>query len=403
MKPLYFLDKLLLHCSYKYKLHRFQSRINPVTWEIHDRFLDIAFQESSVSTPDHKETPPIVVKGQLLRSQSLQYWGGKYSNSCSVRILIHVPSQSKSPGGFSLFSNIIDCLGFMGVPCCALFFDSDLSQTLIDFKPNVFISSDNAIFINNIDFAILSEYRFKHQLIIGLTAYIQEYGFSSPLKDRLAWAQHTGVDFYYSFRSPEYLNSRVEYKPFYDLYPSIFSIEFGFNPISYYPVISSMFAVPYVFLASSNIDKQDRYRDWLLPIVGKYPGLIDGPGWSRNKSLAPKHIHKHMYARSCIGLNLHIDLSIDYPAELNERTYILAACGVPQLIDNPMLLSKRFSTCSYYSASHPSEYFDLFCHMIEHPDETQFRAIKALEEVFARHTYFHRLDKFLSYLESLLS
>jgi hypothetical protein len=398
-----FSRKVSQYLSYKSKLHNFQSRANPLTWELHDRFLDVAHRESSSAISSAIESSPIVQKGEALRRQSLKFWGRKYSEYSRLRILVHVPSQSKSPAGFSLFSNIIECLKFMGVPCCPLYFHSDTQQILNDFKPNIFISSDNKLFIENIDWSLLSRYRSQFELKIGLTAYIEEYGFSSPLIDRLNWGARIGIDFYYSFRSPEYLHSRLEYKPFYDYHSSIFSIEFGFNPIWYFPTNCYSFKIPYVFLASSNIDKQDRYQDWLLPIARTFPGFIDGPGWTKNSSIAPKNIHNNLYSRSKVGINLHIDMSIDYPSELNERTYILAACGVPQLIDNPMLLSDRFSTNAYYSASNPLEYFDLFCYMLENTAETQSKSLNALDQVYSKHTYFHRLDNFVKYLETLLS
>jgi len=92
---------------------------------------------------------------------------------------------------------------------------------------------------------------------------------------------------------------------------------------------------------------------------------------------------------------LHIDDSIDWASELNERTYILAACGVPQLIDNAKLLDGRFSKQAIFKAKNPHVYANMFEYMLNNKDECQKRAIKAMEEVFDKHTTFHRAEGFI--------
>lgn len=392
---------LIFRLSYELSLRKFQHKVNPLTWNQHDKLLAQAFFDLEANSLGQHNSSKISILGGKLRSDCLSYWQNKYADSSSLRVLVHIPPQSKSPGGYSLFSNIVDCLNYMGITARGLSFTESLSDCLYEFCPSLFITSDNSIYTNNIDWPLIADYRINNSLKVGLTAYIEEYGFSSPLNIRLDWARKNNIDFYYSFRSPQYLSMRKEYKPFFDSGFSIFSIEFGFNPLYYYPVDSIYETIPYTFLASSNIDKQKRYQEWLLPVVSRYPGIIDGPGWTRLRQIAPRSIHRFLYARASVGLNLHIDASIDYPSELNERTYILAACGVPQLIDNPMLLDQRFSSNSYFSASNPNEYTDLFSFMISNPLESQERALSALKEAYEKHTYFQRLDNFITNIQSL--
>ena len=56
-----------------------------------------------------------------------------------------------------------------------------------------------------------------------------------------------GIDFFYSFRSSEYTQSRADYKPFFDAGYEIFNIEFGANPLLYFPVLGIKKDIPYVF------------------------------------------------------------------------------------------------------------------------------------------------------------
>ncbi len=122
--------------------------------------------------------------------------------------------------------------------------------------------------------------------------------------------------------------------------------------------------------------------------------MIDGPGWAGVKQWAPPPTHRFLYARAKVGINLHIQDSLDWPSELNERTYILAACGVPQLVDDAKLLSQRFSDDSMFVARTPREYNELFNEILANPELAQQRALKAQREVFKRHTTFQRAEGF---------
>ncbi len=107
-------------------------------------------------------------------------------------------------------------------------------------------------------------------------------------------------------------------------------------------------------------------------------------------------------AKTKVGLNLHLDYQINTINQLNERTYMLAACGVPQLVDNPAILSEHFSEGCFFVANNPKEYALLFEQILTDPQEAQKRALKAQREVFANHTTFHRMDSFVRELLKLL-
>jgi len=391
-------------CIDRLKFRMFENAINRSTWTEHDRILawaEAAAQQAELWEAEElyeASDDPIVRQGHVLRKQVLHHFRGKYSDLDGIRVLIHTPPPNISPGGFSLFNNLAQAIGYQGVPVQQLNWDKPIRDVLADFKPTFLLTSDSSDYLNQLDWVAIRDHKQQHGLHLGLTASLQEYG-NTPLHERLAWAGQHDVDFYYSFRTPEYLTERKEYQPFFDEEYPIFSVEFGANPLLYYPVPGIQRDLDYVFLASANRDKWLRYFEYLTEIMGTHQGFLDGPGWRKihNYNFNP-HKDRYVYARSKIGLNLHLTEQIEYPCELNERTYMLAACGVAQLIDRPLLLTKRFSRDCFFIAETASQYKDLFEHMLKSGDDCMKASMKAQKEVFEKHTTFHRAESFIQQL-----
>jgi hypothetical protein len=403
---------LLRRCYLKWQFKNFVKKIHSQTWLRHDELL--LWAEQCINQTDKLEDPklyeesedPIVRQGYVLVKEIRQKFLGKYRNYKKLRILVHLPPSKSSPGGYSLFGNLIQALDFIGIPVKALEWNAPIENHLNVFKPSVFITGDNSPFLTRINWDAVAKYRKNNGLKLGLTASLEEYG-NTPLAERLKWAKEHQVDFYYSFRAPEYLTERKEYQPFYDNGYQIFSVEFGANPLLHYPVPKIKRDLNYVFLASVNPDKWPRYFAFLTKLLSNYSGLIDGPNWPNLSRRASLPVHRFLYdrflyARAKVGLNLHIRDSIDWASELNERTYILAACGVPQLVDNAKLLTERFSNDCFFVAKTPKEYEQLFIYLLTDPEEAQERALKAQQEVFARHTGFHRAEGLISALGKII-
>ncbi len=388
------------------RFYAFQSQINKQTWQNQKLLRSWAYQKylerKKTETKDAflNSDRKIVREGYELRQALAKKFKNKYKNVSKIKILVHCPPSYLSPGGYSLFNNLIQGLQYIGVETVA-FWNEPTAELLKKHKPTVLLSSDAREYKNLLDFSAIQHYRKKHSLAIGLTASLAEYG-NTPLVERLNWAKQNAISFFYSFRSPDYFTTRKEYAPFFESNFSILTVEFGANPLFYYPLPDIEPDLPYIFLASSNSDKWSRYFSYLPPIVNAYPGIIDGPGWLMVKEWLPPFLHRYAYAKAMVGINLHIPDSLDWPSELNERTYILAASGVPQLVDRPKLLNKRFSPDAVFVADSPKEYLDLFRYIVQDRDEAERRAQKAQLEVLTRHTSFHRAESFLRQLERTL-
>ena len=392
-----------------WQFRRFERSINSDTWRIHDSVLRWA--EECVAQADICEAPekyeasedPLVRQGYRLAQEVRRGYFNKHASSQGIRVLVHLPEARISAGGHSVFSNLAQSLQFLGIPVLALGGGRPTGDVLAEFRPTILLISDYRPFLALVDWAAVKSYRSRNKLLLGLTASLEAYG-NTPLPPRLSWAREHGVDFYFTFRSQNYVTARREYTPFFDMGYRILSFEFGVNPLVYYPVPGVARDLNFVFLASSNRDKLPRYVRFLGELLGKYPGIIDGPGWPRINNYAFNSSRdRYLYARARVGINLHLEEQIEWACELNERTYMLAACGTPQLVDNPKLLHEYFSRDALFVASSPREYLDIFEGLVANPCSGVEAALKAQQEVFAKYTTFHRADRFVVSLNSLMS
>ena len=345
----------------------------------------------------------IVRQGCELRNKVLKEFKDKLSEFSSERILIHIPDWRVSPAGYSLFNNMKDSFDYLGIPVDELGWNEDVSTALERFKPTILLSGDHKTYLDKINWSKINEYRLKNILKIGLTASLEEYG-NSPLIERLNWAKNNNIDFYYSFREEDYINSRKEYKPFFENGYVIFSIPFGANPLIHYPVPNIKKDLDYVFIASVNKTKSIRYLEYMKIIVKDYFGFIDGPGWKHTSDFSfNRNRDRYIFSRSKVGLNIHLEEQILWANETSERTYQLAACGVPQVTDNAKILNKLFSSNSLFIANRPDEYLSHFKYIQGNPKSAEAFALIAQKEVFEKYTTFHRAEKFAILLFNYLN
>lgn len=342
---------------------------------------------------------PLVQQGFMLRNNVCRRFKNRYAEDVqdgvlSERILVHIPSAESSPAGYSIFSNLVETLNFLSIPTASLDWHSDTARVLHDFQPTLLLTSDHHSYLDRIDWNSISEYRQHQTLQVGLTTSLEEYE-NTPLVQRLKWAKEHRVDFFYSFRDEDYVRNRKEYQPYFEEKYSVLFLPFSANVLHYYPVPGFERDLNFALMAS----RKREHIQCLKKIARHYSGFIDGPGWNHISDFQfNRDRDRFIYARAKVGLNIHLPEQIEWACELNERTYQLAACGVPQLIDRPKLLEKVFSPGSLFIADTPSEFFRLFQELLTHPRMGQIAALKAQEEVFTKYTSFHRAASFIDQL-----
>lgn len=382
---------------------QFDRSIHGTTKKNHDKI--IADAELSLKNKEIYEAADayaashdlLVQQGYALKKQVEQKFKDMYTGKSIERIIIHVPDPAFSPAGYSLFTNLAESLDFIGVPTHILGWNDNTGEAIDKFNPTVLLSSDHASYLERIDWEALRKYRETNHLKIGLTASLAEYD-NTPLNHRLEWAKKHGIDFFYSFRDEAYVSKREEYKPFFNAGYEILYLPFGANILHYYPVAGFNRDIDFVLIAS----KKREHTIFMKDIVKRNYGFIDGPGWKHAPHFQfNRDRDRYIYARAKVGLNVHLPEQIDWACEVNERTYQLAACGIPQLIDHPKLLDQLFSKDALFIADTPRQYSDYFEMIINDPKIGQERALIAQKEVFDEHTTFHRAVSFMQQMNAL--
>jgi len=393
---MYKLKKSIKKWRLRWGLHRHTKSSHQSLLEETTLMLKHKERYESIEAIKHS-SDPIVTQGWDLKNRIADSFQGLYRDLKQVRILIQVPDFAFSPAGNSLFSNLLEALSHLGVPCKALAWNETVHNHLESFRPTVFLSSDQSEYLAKIDWQAINNYRISKPLVIGLTASLAEYG-NSPLNERLALSKSRAIDFFYSFRDRQYVNSRSEYRPFFEQKFPILFVPFAANISHYYPLANVPRDLNYVLLAT----RKREHDDYLWPLAHHHQGFLDGPGWLHTQgfSFNPDR-DRYFYARAKIGLNIHLPEQLQWSCELNERTYQLAACGVPQLIDHPKLLDSIFPQSSLFVANSPKEFNEAFNYILANPHEAQKRALLAQKIVFERHTWLHRANDLIRQLSGL--
>lgn len=112
-----------------------------------------------------------------------------------------------------------------------------------------------------------------------------------------------------------------------------------------------------------------------------------------------------IYSASRINLNLHSSVQSEELVPegdfINPRTFELAAIGAFQLVDKRQLMDELFEVGSLATFSSVKEMLDKIDYYLIHQEERERMSQLARQQVLQRHTYQHRMQALLDYVESL--
>ena len=314
---------------------------------------------------------------QELREESLIKFADDFAGQ-DLRIMLHHP-----PNGAIkyLIENWALCLEHMGTAVRLLPWHANTREAFEDFRPNVFITVACDAYMSAFDKDYVIRYMSCNRMKAG--------GIVSVDQDV------PGFDFYIDWNIPM---QNVQPSVLHNV--PLFHIPFGCNPIIHY-MRDVMEMDTWFFCGTNSGAKTEETRNYLHPIKHGYPndGILAGIGWNK-----PHYGELGIYAlpkfySACrINLNYHRTFQLNKFNEVNERTYIIPACGGFQLTDNPKAMQYLFNEDEMVVADSPKDYKEKFEYYFHNPSKRYVYIEYGMKKVMQEYTYFHSLRPLLKYL-----
>lgn len=377
----YIIRKVLGKSLRNHDFYRFENRIKSSTKK--------SFKKTFIDSTNDSLKPQIIEPYyKEIRENTINKFKDCFELN-DATIMFYKPSLKKAIGTYSAFTNIAVGLSHIGVDN-GFFEDLNQLNTYAETgkKRDVFVFLEKQFLLESKETVdkIKSSNKQKN-IYVGVALHPnQEDGYINEIIKLYSSGR---INFCYTFSAIEYVQ-KVYSKLLQNKVP-VFDMEFGANPFIHYPVKLESKPLDYIFLGSTNRRKWDRYFEYFTKPFQNHHGFIFGPGWTRfYKENKRFEVDAFLYARAKVGLNLSVPSQLGEPRELNERTYQLAACGIPQLIDNPTLLFHRFDKDSIFSADNSKDYYATFLKLLSGEIDSNSYVKKAYSLVMDNHTIFHR-------------
>jgi hypothetical protein len=340
----------------------------------------------------------IVELGRKLRDDVLKYYKNKYQNK-PYRILFQIPPNGV---GRIWFKDLMQTLEHTGVHCASVQWnDPDFRKIWDAFQPNVFVSLDIVDVLSSIDLDFISQYKKVKGLMrlftMGSKHRFPKDGMSSEDKWRLQLAvDGKSVDAYFSMFVDEFFDMFwMEWK---DAGFQYLSLPHGCNPIYHYPR-KAVKDLDYFMVATSQPERVLLTWNYLKPVMEKYYGLWGGAKWGFGAGSLTSEQLPGLYARTKIAPAPLMPFLIEFPAEITERSFSSIASGAFLITNWTPVTDRFYSPKELVTVRDKNEFLEKFNYYIRRPDERTEIVKNGLQSVFGKHTYFHRIDKLVEFLD----
>ncbi len=375
------------------KSFRKAAELDPECLDIHVNLLDLyaSINQQELLDPDQQQTmltsarwvadkgsdnphDELMRENTRLRLDVLDRYTDRYAKA-GIRILLHRPDNGALK---YLMDSWAEVLNTMGIPTELLHWGENTRDKIARFRPTVFITVSDPAYIEQLDMTPIRQYRHFHRLQIGHITTL-EHSFEP-------------VDFFITFHLDPSRDNR-----FSRLGRPLLSLPFAINPLRHY-MRPGREVWDYFFVGTNSRLKTDQTAKLLIPIIKNYHGLLAGVGWPAGAGELPLDEVARLYSLAHISPNYHIAYQYDLYNEINERTYIIPACGGFELTDNPAAMKDMFAPDEMAVARSPQEYHEMFHHFLEHPEQRLAYIRKGMQRVYREYTLFHVLERLTEHL-----
>lgn len=350
-------------------------------------------------TVTEQADPEIIKLGLEMRTDAIQKNANKYKDK-PYRFLFHMP---KDGVGVVWFKDLIRTLEHTGIKCASVqAADPAFRKTWESFQPNVFISIDVPYMLKNLDLDYIQQYKKAHGCFRFFTPFPKHKfpapGISSEDQWRLELARSgKSADAFFSMFVSEFFSMFLP--EWVDAGFSYLELPHGCNPLYQYPREGEK-EYDYFMATSFGPERVKMTWDYMKPIFEQYRGAWAGPGWSFGLGILDNEKLPEYYARTKIVPNPMGAFLINYPMEISERAFSSLACGAFQIADWTPITEKFFSPDELIQVRGREEFLEAFAYYVNHPKQRNEIVINGMKRLYAEHTYFHRIDSLIAYLDS---
>lgn len=368
----------------------------PLEWLVEARLARAWRQGRARPVPVETADPAVLRLAHRLRTATASAARGRHRRS-NHRVLLCTPP---SWAARVWFGDLAAGLRHMGVPCLRLEPGAALNEVSIAaFQPTAVVALDHPAALAAIDLPAL---RRHHQQTgcVRLMVPTRTNLFTAGRLDRgearrlQAALRGDTADAYVSLYEPDLWAQR--WGPWAAAGLRYLSLPQACNPLEDV-AIDAPRTHAWGFCSANNPARLRSVRP-LRPLLARHAGEWAGQGWSfGGPPIAPTQMPAH-YARARVVLAPLVPFLREHPAELSHRVFEAAACGAFQVTHRTPVTHRFFGPDALVTAA-PGGLVEAVERWLARPDDRHAVAERALHQVYAHHTVFHRVDRLLDWLD----
>jgi len=317
----------------------------------------------------------LLSENRQLRETLLRQYDGAYQ-SAETRILLHRPGNGALK---YLMDSWCEVLNYLGIKTAVINWGEKTQAKCESFQPTVFITVADPSYIGQLDVDYLKRYHQERELQIGHISIFEH--------------RYEPCDFLITFhldprRDPVMSNADLP----------LLSLPFAINPLQHY-MRPGTEIWDYFFVGTHSPFKATETESYLLPIVRNRHGILAGTNWGRGVGELQVEEAARLYNFARVYPNYHVHRQMEEFNELNERTFIIPACGGFELVDNPVAMRELFNDDEMAVANSPREFQEMFDYFLTNPDKRLPYIRKGMRRVYREYTLFHALSRLAEFLQ----
>ncbi|MEO0132848.1 MAG: glycosyltransferase [candidate division WOR-3 bacterium] len=347
-----------------------------------------------------------------------------------MKVLYQYPHESIYAGR-TIYWGYKNAFTDMGHEFKTLTATSNLNQLLLDWQPNIFITSLNRYYIRYLDLDIL-----KKAVKNGVVVFVNT-PFWNPTISKLRINEspglkndkemleliHKGFGHIY-FNSCETDDERMdgfEQTTGYKHY----TIPLAADKTIIKPMYDKRFSADISYVGTYLPEKRHFFKEYVFPLKDKYKLKLYGQDWTIfqrilgwvqrggqyfnipylrtiNKPKLRLEDEAKIYNSSTISINVHEEYQKRYGGDCNERTFKIPLAGGFEITDDVACIRKYFKEGEeIVIAKDKKDWFEKIDYYIKNPEKRLAIIEAGHEKVLKKHTYHNRVEEVIHLYEGV--